>query len=308
MSKRLTKSEYLLTYMIIITFVCFIGGFFLGAGVMKARIQAEAEEMAKREQEQKEKEKLFQQQKMYRDQDFIRFYYGVQAHMRELKDKHFAVAQELDGKHRSEQISMIKDLLKMAETKQDELDKASLPETSPLLLDAKRAYQNSLGAYVLALEQIIDQMGTNSLSSDSFGSMRQHLGFVNEWNHAQTLYYQAMALWESVYVTKKRFTQLQPQQVASTQWKAYPFHYRNYLAAQSMSQTKQFHPFYPEDLTSRIDSVVQTVSPDSLGWKDIAHATRILQTTDAVRLGDFMALKDKLYPELKSPEIPLFSK
>lgn len=308
MSKRLTRSEYLVPYMIIITLACFIGGFFLGAGVMKARIQNELEATAKAEEAAKEREQMLKAQKLYRDQDFIRYYYSVSVHMNELKKKHFETSATLFDSAKSEQKDMLKELRALARAKEKELDATTIPSTSPLLVEAKQAYLGSMKFYQAGIDQLISQLSTGAVSADDLASMRIQPDFVNAWNQAQASEYKALAMWETVYITKQPLQQVQPSLVSLTQWKAYPFHYRNYLSALSISQSKRFHEFSPADLTSRIDNVLQSGSATSFGWKDIGQAARILEATDAVRKDDFLAMRTRLYPDLAAPEIPLFSK
>ncbi|MET3289557.1 UNVERIFIED_CONTAM: hypothetical protein ABID98_002127 [Brevibacillus sp. OAP136] len=309
MSNRLTRSEYLVTYMIIITLACFVGGFFLGAGVMKARIQSDLQASAKAEQEALEKERLLKEQKLYRDQDFIRYYYSITVHIQELKDKHFSTAAQFSGKTKSEQKALIKELQELAQTTRKELEGANIASTSQLLVDSKYAYINSLDAYRAGLDQLLEKLSLGSLTPDDLLMMRNQTGFINQWNAATALQYQAMATWEAVYVTKQQAVpKVQPAQVSPAQWKAYPYHMRNFLAAEALVKSQQFYPFYPEDLTARIDSVLQGETATTFGWKDIDQAARMLEATDAVRLGDFQSMRSQLYPDLKAPEIPTFSK
>ncbi len=77
MTKRLKKSEFMMAYMIIITLACTVGGFFCGAHYMKTSIEAEQAAAMEAKQKEAEKEKMLREQKLYSEQDFIRFYYAV---------------------------------------------------------------------------------------------------------------------------------------------------------------------------------------------------------------------------------------
>lgn len=309
MSNRLSRSEYLVTYMIIITLACFIGGFFLGASVMKNRIHTDLQASAKAEEAALEKERLLKEQKLYGDQDFIRFYYSITVHIQELKDKHFATAALLPGKTKSEQKSLIQELLSLASVKEKELEHATIPPSSQFLVEAKFAYLNSLDSYRTGLEQLLENLAAGNMPVESLQTMRGNNAFINQWNTALSLQYKALAMWESVYVTKQHaLPQVKPSQVSPAQWKSYPFHFRNYLAAEAIVQSQKFYSFNPEDLTARIDNVLQTDTSSTFDWNDIGQASRMLEATDAVRIGDFSSMRAHLYPELKAPEIPTFSK
>jgi hypothetical protein len=44
----------------------------------------------------------------------------------------------------------------------------------------------------------------------------------------------------------------------------------------------------------------------SLGLQDVNAALRLLTTADMVKVGDFKQLQLKLYPAVKTPELPIF--
>ncbi|MGG1659609.1 hypothetical protein [Brevibacillus sp. NRS-1366] len=79
MTKRLKKSEFMMAYMIIITLACTVGGFFFGAHYMKTKLETEQTAALEAKQKEAEKERLLREQKLYSEQDFIRFYYAVYA-------------------------------------------------------------------------------------------------------------------------------------------------------------------------------------------------------------------------------------
>jgi hypothetical protein len=294
--------------MIIITLACFVGGFFLGAGIMKTRIQANLEASTKAEKAAIEKERLLKEQKLYRDQDFIRYYYSISVHMHELKEKHFAAASVFAEKTKSEQKALLKELQDVAKAKTTELENASISSTSQLLVDAKNMYLTSLDAYRNGIDQLLSQMVTGTVTAQDVATMGDQVAFINQWNAAEALQYKALAMWEAVYITKQPLSKVQSSQVSPAQWRGYPYHYRNYLSAESIAQSKQFYPFYAEDLTARIDTVLRGETANTFGWRDIDQAARMLEATDAVRVGDFQSMRAQLYPDLKAPEIPTFSK
>ncbi|WP_019122928.1 hypothetical protein [Brevibacillus massiliensis] len=266
--QRLKKTDYLLTYMIIITFASFIGGFFLGASVMKGKIYAEQAVQSDRGT-----------QNMYPDKDFITYYYNVYEPMQKFKAEYFRMngQQEADTSQK---------LQKLAKKTLQEVEKASVPETSPLLLQAKHEYIRSLKAYT-----------EDDGSSD----------FDTAWLRADADMYKAVATWEQLYVTKKSTSLQVPKSISFSQWKEYPFHYRNYISAEYLYQTKKLVDYRPVDLTAKLDSVIANDQAASLGWTDVPFAIRVLTTTDAVRTGDFSSLRKQVYPKVAFPEMPLFT-
>ncbi len=302
MANRLSKSDYFVAYMIIISLACFVGGFFLGASVMKSKIQHEQAVMA----EQAEKERLQKELKPYREQDFVTFYYSIYQPLKSFEAEHFRYLASLPGKAKRDQLAASEEMQKLAEDKRAEVEKRAVPTTSPLLLNAKQEYLASLQAYEEGMDRLLGEKESAAKLTEA--DVEQQLRpFRTRWLRAQADLYKAIALWEEMHVTKKPMPREVPAILPISQWRSYPFHYRNYLSAEYMYRQNQLAAFHPEDLTARLDAVVLSNQAGALGWKDIPFAVRALYATDAVREGDFRQLRGKLYPDLKAPEIPLFT-
>ncbi|MGI6184843.1 MAG: hypothetical protein ACOYIL_00005, partial [Brevibacillus sp.] len=82
--------------------------------------------------------------------------------------------------------------------------------------------------------------------------------------------------------------------------------YRTYLAATALTHHKQWTAYNPEDLTARLDMLMSSNEWQSLGLQDVNAALRLLTTADMVKVGDFKQLQLKLYPAVKTPELPIF--
>lgn len=305
MTKRLKKSEFMMAYMIIITLACTVGGFFFGAHYMKTRIAAE--QAAKQETEQKEaqKEKMLKEQKLYNEQDFVRFYYAVYAPLLDFRQAHFEEMGKWASLDQTQRADSLKRLTKMAERTLSTLEKNVPLPTSPLLAQSHTTFTNSLRAYLDSMEQLRSDQNSNAQSPADIAS-RLTL-FQNSWLSAQELLYQSVAVWESAYVRKQPMPKTVPTATVSTnEWKQYPFHYRTYLAAIAMSGEKQWRNYSPEDLTARIDKLLASNEAQSLGVHDVKSALLLLEATDAVHAGDFKQMSSKLYSGLHTPEIPIY--
>lgn len=306
MATRLKKSEFILTYGIIISLACFIGGFFLGAGYMKNQQAAAMSAAAEAEKEQAKKEQLLKEQKLYKEQDFVQFYYNVLVPINAFKAEHFQTVATLQNASPDDQDEQLQNLAEMAKKHLQEIQNGKAPATSPLLGKAKYAYEQSLRAYLDGIEALRSAQNNNALSIEQLHATPQLQPFISSWLKAQNDMYQAIATWESAYVTKRDIPKELPGNASLEKWKAYPFHYRNYLAAAYLAQMKMFADFAPQDLTARIDTLVQSEQAQALGIKDVQTAVKMLQVTDAVRPEDFKKLRSKLYNEVKMPEMPLF--
>ncbi|GEB32677.1 MULTISPECIES: hypothetical protein [Brevibacillus] len=304
MTKRLKKSEFMMAYMIIITLACTVGGFFFGAHYMKTSIEAEQAAAMEAKQKEAEKEKMLREQKLYSEQDFIRFYYAVYAPVLELKQAHFETMANWGSLDQKARTDALKQLEKQADQTIKDLDKTVPLPTSPLLAQAHTQFTNSVRAYLDSMENIRSAQNSNASTPAVIAS-----GLTlaqNSWLTAQEMVYHSVAAWESAYVEKKPMPKAAPATVSVEQWKQYPFHYRTYLAALFMSANKQWGSYNPEDLTARLDLLLASTESQTLGIKDVAAAVKVLNATDAVHAGDFKKLNGKLYSVLSTPEIPLY--
>ncbi|MBY0084447.1 hypothetical protein HP567_015800 [Brevibacillus sp. M2.1A] len=302
MTKRLKRTEFMMAYMIIITLACTVGGFFFGAHYMKTQLESEQAAVLEAEKKEAEKEKLLREQKLYNEQDFIRFYYAVYAPLLELKQAHFDTMDKWNQMNESERTEGLKQLSKIADQTRKELEKNVPLPTSPMLRQAHATFTNSVRAYLDSMEQI--RSDQNKATPASIGASLTL--FQNNWLTAQEMVYHSIASWESAYVVKQAMPKQLPGTVNTAQWKQYPFHYRTYLAAVAMSASTQWSSYNPEDLTARLDLLIASNEVQALGIKDLAAAVKILNATDAVSAGDFKRLNTQLYSVLKAPEIPLY--
>ncbi|GED56212.1 hypothetical protein ABER61_06175 [Brevibacillus formosus] len=302
MTKRLKRTEFMMAYMIIITLACTVGGFFFGAHYMKTQLESEQAAVLEAEKKEAEKEKLLREQKLYNEQDFIRFYYAVYAPLLDLKQAHFDTMGKWNQMSESERTEGLKQLSKLADQTRKELEKNVPLPTSPMLRQAHTTFTNSVRAYLDSMEQI--RSDQNNATPASIGANLTL--FQNNWLTAQEMVYHSIASWESAYVVKQAMPKQVPGAVSTAQWKQYPFHYRTYLAAVAMSASNQWSSYNPEDLTARLDLLIASNEVQALGIKDLAAAVKILNATDAVSAGDFKRLNTQLYSVLKAPEIPLY--
>jgi len=307
MANRLKKSEYLLTYMIIITLACFVGGFFLGAGVMKSKMEAEYAQAAELEKEKERNEALKKEQRLYKESDFVSFYYNAYLPLQAFKDDHLYYAANLQGKSKTEQLALSREMKKKVAAKLKEVEKGTVPTTSPLLVESKQKYLVSLASYQEGLDRILDDVTGVSFSAADIAAQNHLSDFKNHWLLAQTTMYKAIAVWEEMYVTKRPMPKANIQTLSIPLWKSYPYHYKNYLLSDHLRKSQEVARYNPEDLAARIDSVIKANKESSLGWKDIPFAINAITLTDAVHAGDFKELRAKLYQGLKTPEIPLFT-
>lgn len=302
MNKRLSKSEFIFAYMIIITLACFVGGFFFGAYYMKSKIEAQQAAVLEQQKLEAERERQLREQKLYSEQDFIRFYYAVYAPVQELKRAHFEKMVAWPNLDKSAQKDALEQLVEAAKQTGKQLDKEVPLPTSPLLVQAHSQFNTGVRAYLDGMKQLLSDQNSNALSPAAISSRLS----LDGWFKGSEQFYHSLAVWESAYVTKQTLPKDVPANVSADQWKQLPFHYKTYIAAHSISAHKKWESYSPEDLTARLDLLFGSDDAKNLGIKDVDAAVRLLTATDAVHSGDFKEVQGKHYSSLKAPEIPLY--
>ena len=303
MQKRLTKSDFMMAYMIIITLACTIGGFFFGAYYMKAEYESAMAAALEAEKQQAEKERFLKEQKLYNEQDFIRFHYAVYEPVLSLKSAHFQALENWAEADRQTREDSLDHLVQTAEETLDQLEKDVALPTSPLLLQAQENFRSSVRVYLERMEQLRSDQTSNALTRDEISA--QLAGTQESWLKAQEQVYLSFATWESAYVLRKPLPQVNLQSVTVEQWKQYPLLYRTYLSSAAMTAKKEWPAFSPEDLTARLDNLLASGDASTIGIRDVTSAVGILYATDAIQPGDFKQMH-KNYAGAKVPEVPLF--
>jgi len=304
MQKRLTKSDFLLAYTIIITLACAIGGFFFGAYYMKAEYEAAKAAALEAEKLEAEKERLLKEQKLYNEQDFIRFHYAVYAPALSLKRAHFETMENWTRLDRDAREESLDHLVETAEETLSELQKSVSLPTSPLLQKAQANFRNSVQAYLDGMKQLQRVQNKDVLTADEISE--QLAPMQESWLTAQEQVYLSFATWESAYVLKKPLPQAEPLSVTVEQWKQYPFLYRTYLSAAVMTTKKEWKAFNPEDLTAHLDNLFSAKDASGTGIKDLPGGVGVLYAAQAIQPDAFKQQMPKKYAREKLPEVPLF--
>ncbi|MGO4274209.1 hypothetical protein AB4Z22_30985, partial [Paenibacillus sp. TAF58] len=91
------------------------------------------------------------------------------------------------------------------------------------------------------------------------------------------------------------------------QWRAMNINVKNQYITAKLLKNKAFAPFYPQDLTIRIDEFIASGQAKKLNVNDVNQTMDLLLSTNAVRPGDFVKGKSKWYANELLPQLPFFS-
>ncbi|MNP65777.1 hypothetical protein D3C76_1614020 [compost metagenome] len=67
-----------------------------------------------------------------------------------------------------------------------------------------------------------------------------------------------------------------------------------------------YESYDPQDLTARIDDMIQSGNADSMNLTSIGTIINLLNRTDAVKENDFKKWKSKFYSQELLPQLPFF--
>jgi hypothetical protein len=90
-------------------------------------------------------------------------------------------------------------------------------------------------------------------------------------------------------------------------WRQMNLNLKNWYVSQKLLNGKNFVPYYPQDVTIRIDEFIASGQAKKLGAADVDQTLQLLLSTDAIRSGDFVKGKAKWYSNELLPQLPFFS-
>ncbi|CAG7641513.1 hypothetical protein ACFQI7_11680 [Paenibacillus allorhizosphaerae] len=302
MEKRLNRTDYLFAATFIFMLVVALGAFFFGLRMGQDRAAVKYEDLIVK---QNDAAKGFT---AYHQQYLVSFYHTIYAPYREFHKKWFDKMDELQSNRSSDASLIMKDLSKLANDNYSALGTKSMPDSSPLLQDAHKNYMKSLKLFSEALRGYTTK--ANAVTGPDLAGQLNGDAYLTEAKSfaltAEKQYYDAIVKWnESVNPQLKAIDS--SKSLALKDWSELAFNMKNDYVAQQLSSGKTYAAFTPQDLTSRIDEMIVTGQAKKLNLNDVKQVIDLLIGTDAVRSGDFLRYKNRLYANETLPELPFFT-
>lgn len=302
MEKRLTRTDYLFAVTFIFMLVVAMGAFFFGLKMGQDRSSLKYEDLLNK---QNEAAKSFT---AYHQQYLVSFYHTIYQPYREFHKKWFEKTDELMTNRTADASLILKDLSKLAQESYDSLGSKSMPDSSPLLQEAHKDYMKSLKLFGEGLKSYSAK--ANGIPAAELIAQLQADPYLGEAKtfalKAEKSYYESIDKW---YTTIN--PQFKPVDVTKplslNDWKSQSLNMKNEYVAQLMLGNKLFKPFTPQDLTSRIDEMIQSGQAQKMNLNDVGQVVDVLMATDAVRKSDFIHNKDKYYGKETLPQLPFFT-
>jgi hypothetical protein len=288
MNNRLTRTDYLVVYFLIILMAASIGSFFFGLNIGQNRTVAKYETFA----EQKKLKKVTSE--AYTEQDLASFYHTVYRPY----DLFFQpLWKELES---SQDLPTSKSWKKLTEETLKQISAFSVSDKSPLLVNAQTGYIQSLKSLLEALDQS---------SADLRGLLENQFYLESRKSRlkAQQDFFQAIMVWEQQYVTKKE----PPESINASpfllqNWGLLTLHQKNKVIARELYVMGLDKPYSPQDVTVNLDAFIRSGETKALSIKDVPRALKILSAAQSIRNGDFLNQKDQQYSKAAFPMIPFY--
>jgi hypothetical protein len=303
MNKRLTRSDYLFALMFIFMLVCILGAFFYGLEIGKQKTDQKYEKLMHTDKD------VVEQLGAYDQQVLVSFYHTIYLPFREFQNKWFEQMHQIETNNSTiDAAAVLKELSKLSDEKYKALQGKTIPDSSPLLQQAHQNYLKSLKLFTDALNNY--QSKANSLrGTQLLEEMNKDAFFVEAKNQALTAqknYFESVVKWNQTLDYN-----LKPADISKTAsldaWRQMNLNVKNWYVALQLLNGKSFVPYYPQDVTIRIDDFIASGQAKKIGAADVNQTLDLLLSTDAIRPGDFVKGKAKWYSSELLPQLPFFT-
>lgn len=305
MDKRLTRSDFVFILVFIFMLICAMGAFFYGVKLGTDRTENKYAAIMKQKAEQENGQTAYDQSYL------VSFYHTVYLPFREFNLKWTADLDEVDGSSSADASSIMKELAKLADEKYDAILTQTMPDKSPLLKEGHQNYLKSLKLFSQAAKNF-QSKANNTSPAVLLSEIDKNAYFTEAKNFAlaaQKDYYEAIVKWQQATDKDMKGLDLMGnKQLSVNDWNRMSLNVKNLYIAGILADQKQFRSFTPQDVTLRVDELLKSGQAQKMNAASIPQVVDILAGTDAVRKGDFIRGKARLYADETLPQLPFFSK
>lgn len=302
MNKRLTKTDYFFTFLLLFALIAILAAFFYGVKVGRDKTTDKYERILVQYEMQNEGLTAYHQQYL------VSFYHTIYLPYADFQHKWFAHMETIDiesGSAKPE--NLLQELERMARDKFRETEGMSMPASSPLLQESHDNYLKSLKLFAEALDRFRPGSRTGAaliaeIEEDAYFQEAKNFALT-----AQQQYFAAIVAWQAA--VDADFTGQAPDPAADlalTEWAKLELNEKNAYIAGIMERMGYYAPYLPQDLTIRIDEMILAGQAEGMGIETIGPIADMLVATDAVRAGDFTKKRDKFYKGELLPQLPFY--
>ncbi|MBH5317993.1 hypothetical protein I6N90_09265 [Paenibacillus sp. GSMTC-2017] len=302
MEKRLTTTAMLFSVGFVFMLVCAVGAFFYGVKIGSDKTEMKYASTAKADEE---AAKLASTP--YQQQDLVSFYLTVYSPYREFQNDWFAAMTKLSKGQDVDTEATFKKLAKLAEQKAKEASSFDM-QKSPLLGEAQVGYIRSLKKFKEAADK-----ATNANSNTNVIELykiilneKNYIAATDESLIAQRAYFYAMQKWAATVDPDIPSAYKTSEPISVKQWNSLPISIKNIIVVDYLVKRNELNPFYPHDLTSRVDEFIESGQASKMKLTTLNAIVDLLLNTEAVDLGDFALNKGRFYQSEVLPQLPFF--
>lgn len=303
MEKRPSRIEFLFSLGFIFMLICAVGAFFYGMKLGTDRAEAKYEE----------KNAITSQVKKtgsYPQQDLVSFYHTVLLPYRDFQKQWFENMELLtSGDQTTDNSALLKKLSKTAKQQYDNANHIAMPASSPLLQDAQTNYLKSLKLFADGTSNWVSKANTlpGTLVANEITKDEYIQNAIKYSVTAQKQMYDSILKWSATVQTDIPAEFKPKSNVSLTEWRSYPLAVKNSAISNLLLQHRNFEPYYPHDLSAKIDQMMSSGQTEKLKLSSVDKVVDLLINTDAVRPNDFLKQKNRLYDKELLPQLPFFS-
>ncbi|NEW06119.1 hypothetical protein GK047_08865 [Paenibacillus sp. SYP-B3998] len=303
MDKRLTRTDYLFALMFIFMLVCILGAFFYGLRLGQEKSDQKYDKILHADKG------TAQEIGAYDQQVLVSYYHTIFLPFREFQNKWFEQMNQIElGNSAVDASAVLKELSKVADEKYNLLMSKNMPASSPLLVQSHQGYLKGLKLFADTLKTY--QSKANGMSASQLLAAIDNDAYFQEAKTqsltAQSNYFSSIVAWNGTI--DHDLEAFDPNNNANLdQWRAMNVNVKNLYITTKLLKNKAFSPFYPQDLTIRIDEFIASGQAKKMNVNDVNQMMDLLLSTNAVRSGDFVKGKAKWYPNELLPQLPFFS-
>jgi hypothetical protein len=303
MNNRLSRSDYVFSLVIVFMLVCIAAAFFFGVSIgQKKTEQKYLAALAERDHANKTPD-------AYEQQVLVSFYHNIFSEFQTFQNKWFDRTFEIERHAENADVAaIIRDLSRTADGKAKAIAGLSMPESSPLLVEAQQNYIKSLQKFAETLKQY-----------ESKASGMQPKDLLNDWAQngslteakkyalqAQSQFYAAMVKWNESDGTVKGLELTDKQSWTTQDWGQMGFLVKNNVVADILLTGNRFVPVLPQDITVRVDEWINGGQAQKWNLTDIGSLVQTLIDTSSVRPGDYLQRKQERTEGEPLPQLPFF--
>jgi hypothetical protein len=304
MEKRLTRTDYLFALMFIFMLVCILGAFFYGLRLGQTKSDQKYDKILHADQASSVPEVG-----AYDQQVLVSYYHTIFLPFREFQNKWFELLSQIEsGNANVDAASVLNELYKIANEKYTILQSKNMPASSPLLVQSHQGYLKSLKLFADSLHAYQSKANAQSHAQllEAIGKDAYFLEAKTQALTAQKNYFDSILAWNGTFDPDIEYFDAN-NDANLDQWRAMNFNVKNVYITAKLLKNKAFSPFYPQDLTIRIDEFIASGQAKKLNVTDVNQSMELLLSTNAVRTGDFVKGKSKWYANEMLPQLPFFS-